>query len=126
ARGRGAGVVDMKGGLVVVAAALRALADAGCLAEVPVRFVTVGDEEVGSPESQPLIRALAKDARAGLGFESGREGDVIVTARKGTASLHVVAHGRAAHAGNHHEQGKNAIWALARFVDRVHGLTDYA
>src|SRR5439155_25261373 len=96
------------------------------LAEVPVRFVTVGDEEVGSPESQPLIRALAKDARAGLGFESGREGDVIVTARKGTASLHVVAQGRAAHAGNHHEQGKNAIWAMARFIDRVQGLTDYA
>src|SRR5690606_32280084 len=37
-----------------------------------------------------------------------------------------VAHGRAAHAGNQHEVGKNAIWSLARFVDRAQALTDYA
>jgi glutamate carboxypeptidase len=36
-----------------------------------------------------------------------------------------VAKGRAAHAGNLHHQGVNAIWALSRFVDRAQGLTDY-
>jgi glutamate carboxypeptidase len=36
-----------------------------------------------------------------------------------------VAQGRAAHAGNAHKQGANAIWALARFVDAVQMLTDY-
>jgi glutamate carboxypeptidase len=35
-----------------------------------------------------------------------------------------VAHGVAAHAGNEHEKGKNAIWALARFVDLAQRLTD--
>ena len=38
----------------------------------------------------------------------------------------VVAHGKAAHAGNNHKDGANAIWALARFVDRAQPLTDYA
>jgi glutamate carboxypeptidase len=121
----GPGVLDMKGGLVVVVAALRALSDAGALPALPVRFVSVGDEEVGSPESQPLVRATARGARAALGFESGRAGDLIVTARKGAASIAAVAHGRAAHAGNAHAQGANAIWALARFIDRVQALTDH-
>src|SRR5262249_53072292 len=35
------------------------------------------------------------------------------------------ARGKAAHAGNAHDKGANAIWALCRFVDRAQGLTDY-
>jgi glutamate carboxypeptidase len=50
----------------------------------------------------------------------------VITARKGTGALQVVARGKAAHAGNAHALGANAIWALARFVDRAQGLTDYA
>ncbi len=33
--------------------------------------------------------------------------------------------GKAAHAGNAHAEGKNAIWALARWIDAVQQLTDY-
>jgi glutamate carboxypeptidase len=33
--------------------------------------------------------------------------------------------GRAAHAGNLHHEGVNAVWALARFVDGAQQLTDY-
>jgi glutamate carboxypeptidase len=36
------------------------------------------------------------------------------------------ATGKAAHAGNAHDKGANAIWALARFIDRAQALTDYA
>jgi glutamate carboxypeptidase len=121
----GPGVLDMKGGLTVVCAALRALADAGVLAQVPVRFVSVGDEEVGSPESRPMLCEAARGACAALCFEAGRERDLIVTARKGTASVRAIAYGRSAHAGNAHAQGANAIWSLARFVDRLQSLTDY-
>jgi glutamate carboxypeptidase len=49
----------------------------------------------------------------------------VITAREGTGSVIAVARGRAAHAGNAHAAGANAIWALARFVDRVQALTDY-
>jgi glutamate carboxypeptidase len=35
------------------------------------------------------------------------------------------AEGRAAHAGNFHRDGVNAVWALARFVDAAQALTDY-
>jgi len=122
---RGPGVLDMKGGLLVAGFALLALDDAGLLAELPLRFVIVGDEEVGSPEGQRILADTAGDAVCGLVFEAGRAGDAIVTRRKGTGSIVALAKGRAAHAGNLHHQGVNAIWALSRFVDRAQGLTDY-
>lgn len=123
---RGPGVLDMKGGLVVVVEALGALARAGVLDEVAARFVIVSDEEIGSPEGRPLIQREVAGARAALVFEAGRAHDCVITARKGTGAVTVTATGRAAHAGNAHEKGANAIWALARFVDEAQALTDYA
>jgi len=125
---RGPGVLDMKGGLVVVAFALRALAEAagGLDRAVPLRVVIVSDEEVGSPEGQPIIHRAIQGCAAALVFESGRDRDAIITRRKGTGAITATAHGKAAHAGNAHAGGVNAIWALARFIDRAQQLTDYA
>jgi glutamate carboxypeptidase len=125
---RGPGVLDMKGGLVVVAFALRGLADAypgGLGALPPLRIVVVSDEEVGSPEGAGVIRRSIGGSGAALVFESGRAQDAIITRRKGTGNVSVVGQGKAAHAGNAHAEGKNAIWAVARWVDAVQQLTDY-
>lgn len=123
---RGPGVLDMKGGLVLIAFALKALHETGGLESVPgVRMAIVSDEEVGSPEGQAVIREAIAGSGSALVFESGRVGDAIVTRRKGTGAVNVAAHGKAAHAGNNHQEGKNAIWALAKFIDAAQGLTDY-
>jgi glutamate carboxypeptidase len=123
---RGPGVLDMKGGLVVVAWALRALAEtAGLDAIAPIRLVVVADEEVGSPEGQAILQREIAGAAGALVFEAGRKADAIITRRKGTGGMTAIAHGKAAHAGNNHKEGANAVWALARFVDRIQGLTDY-
>lgn len=122
---RGPGVLDMKGGLIVMSYALAALERAGLLASMPLAFVSVSDEEIGSPEGGDILRALCKDAGAALVFESGRQHDRIITRRKGTGAVNITATGKAAHAGNLHHEGINAIWALARFVDRAQRCTDY-
>lgn len=122
---RGPGVLDMKGGLVVIAFAIEALKRTLGLAAIPsLTVVLVSDEEVGSPEGQPLLARVLTGVDAALIFESGRANDAIVTERKGTGSALARAVGRAAHAGNAYWEGSNAIWALARFVDRAQRLSD--
>lgn len=125
-RAIGPGVLDMKGGLAIIRCALATLNDLGLLEKLPLTIVCVADEEVGSPSSAPHLRELAKGAAAALVFESGRAQDMIITRRKGVGAMTVIAHGKAAHAGNNHKDGANAIWALAKFVDAAQRFTDYA
>lgn len=121
---RGPGVLDMKGGLIVIAWALKAVATSVGLANIaPLRIVIVSDEEVGSPEGAPLIRNVIEGCSAALVFESGRATDAIVTERKGTGFATAKAIDKPAHAGNNYWEGVNAIWALSRFVDRAQQLS---
>ena len=119
------GVLDMKGGLAIIRTTLAAMDAAGALAKLPLVVISVADEEVGSPSSAPHLRQLATGAACALVFESGRANDMIITRRKGVGAMTVVAHGKAAHAGNNHKDGANAIWALARFVAAAQQLTSY-
>jgi glutamate carboxypeptidase len=107
----------MKGGLSLIWGVLRTFAEHGLLARLPVVVASVADEEVGSRDSRPHLEALARGAQCALVFESGRPQDAIVTRRRGTGVMQVVASGKAAHAGNAYREGANAIWALARFID---------
>lgn len=122
---RGPGVLDMKGGLAIIHTALAALAEVEALVELPLAVMSVADEEIGSPHSRSFLEDLARGAGQALVFEAGRAEDRIITRRKGTGRVRIRVIGKAAHAGNHHAEGINAIWALARFIDDCQRLTDY-
>ena len=114
----------MKGGLVVIAWALKSIASTvGLAAIAPLKVVIVSDEEVGSPEGAPLLRHVIAGSQLALVFESGRANDAIVTQRKGVGSARANATGKPAHAGNAYWEGGNAIHALSRFVDRAQALS---
>ena len=125
-RAIGPGVLDMKGGLAVIRAALAALDEVGLLAAIPVVVASVSDEEIGSVDSRPHLEAAGRDAACALVFESGRVNDAVVTRRRGTGAVRVSVTGRAAHAGNAHKEGVNAIWAISLVVDAAQKLTEYA
>ncbi len=122
----GPGVLDMKSGLTSILFALDAIRTTELWSTLRVRVVVVTDEEVGSPSSAALHKALAAKTTDALVFEAGRDADLIVTARKGSGGFMLLARGRAAHAGNKHEDGVNAIHALALAIPQVEALTDYA
>ena len=65
---QGPGVFDMKGGLVQMIFALRALQAFGFRPPAESVVLINSDEEIGSPDSTPLIRRLA---RRGAGLRPG-------------------------------------------------------
>lgn len=125
---RGPGVLDMKSGLSAMLFALDAVRSTApdFFAELPVRVIVVSDEEVGSPSSSRLYAKLAPLISEALVFECGRAEDGIVTSRKGGGRYVIEATGRGAHAGLSHDEGVNAIAALAHVIEPIEALTDYA
>lgn len=120
----GPGVLDMKGGIVVSIAAIKALKDNGHLKR-PIIFLATSDEETGSHTSRELIEALAKEAALVLVLEPGLPDGALKTWRKGVGIYQVRVKGRAAHAGGAHEEGRNAIEEMAHQVLAIQKMTDY-
>jgi glutamate carboxypeptidase len=118
----GPGVFDMKCGLVQAVWALRLLRELD-LPRPAVRLFLNGDEEIGSPVSQPYVERLSEDAVATLVCEAaaGPEG-ALKTARKGGGIFEVTVDGVESHAGLDPERGASAVHALAELVTRIVAL----
>jgi glutamate carboxypeptidase len=125
-RAYGPGAEDMKGGAYIALAALRQLSREGRRTFLPVRHLIVSDEEMGSPTAREHIEREAARARYVLVTEPARSGGKVVTARKGVAQFTITATGRAAHAGVEHHLGRSAIREIARQVEVLEAMTDYA
>jgi glutamate carboxypeptidase len=110
----GPGVADMKGGIAVMLAALKAIEASRVASQVGYEVVINSDEEVGSLASADLLARAAAGKRAALTYEPAALPDgTLAGARPGSGNFALVVRGRSAHAGRNPEDGRNAILAAA-------------
>jgi glutamate carboxypeptidase len=122
---RGPGVFDMKGGLVQLILAIKAMQELGLDPEIlPVVFVNA-DEEIGSRTSTRYIRSLARISNRALVLEPalGEDGR-LKTERKGIGRFTVTVHGKAAHAGLDPAGGASAILELSHVIQKLFAMND--
>ena len=116
----GPGVADMKGGIAVMLAALKAVETAPGAGQLGYEVVINSDEEVGSPGSATLLQQAAQGKKAALIYEPAALPDgTLAGARPGSGNFSIFIQGRSAHAGRNPEDGRNAIVAAADLALRL-------
>jgi glutamate carboxypeptidase len=119
----GPGVADMKGGLAVMLAALKAIEPSEGARDIGYEVIINSDEEVGSLGSAPLLAEAARGKQAALTYEPSALPDgTLAGARPGSGNYSFVVHGRSAHAGRNPEDGRNALLAAADLALRLDSL----
>ncbi len=123
---RGPGTIDMKGGIVIMLQAMKALEEIGVLDDLHVTVILMGDEEKsGRPLSMArrhLIEA-AKAADIALGFENGdSDPKTAVIARRGWTGWMLEVNGRPAHSSQIFQPavGVGAAYELSRILYRFY------
>jgi len=123
----GPGVLDMKGGIVVLLYSLYALmkADPSLYQTLNLTLLFNSEEEILSPTSTPYVIREAQAADTVCVFEPARPEGQVVIKRKGAGKYYLTVHGKAAHAGSQPEMGISAIEELARTILELHALNDF-
>jgi glutamate carboxypeptidase len=121
----GQGVIDMKGGLVLISSILgdlknrkKDIKDVGILIN--------DDEETGSFYSKTAMQEITKTAKGLLVFEPGLSNGALVKSSSGVKWIEIRVKGKAAHAGLEHRLGVNACVNLSQIINRISMITDYS
>lgn len=113
----GPGVADMKGGIAVMLAALKAAEASEAGTSLGYEVIINSDEEVGSLGSAALIAEAARGKKAALTYEPSALPDgTLAGARPGSGNFAITIRGRSAHAGRNPEDGRNAVAAAAHLT----------
>ena len=118
-------MVDMKACLVCCLYALKALHELALPGLPGITVFMSGDEEKGSEAVRADIENEGRKSDWALVVEGSRPGKAVVTRRKGNAYLRVTARGKAAHAGNEPQIGRNAVVELAHKIARLDELNNF-
>lgn len=117
----GPGVYDMKGGDVVIVAALEALAANGALDDTTITVALIGDEEKpGKPVevSRAALIEAAKQSDIALGFEPGMGEAEVSIARRGSSGWRAKVTAPGGHSsGIGGAIGYGAVYEAARFLE---------
>lgn len=115
----GRGACDMKGGIVSMFYAQRALKECGVKLNGRLVLALVPDEETGGERGSAWLAKEGLLGREGIGMLTAEPTSGIVwNANRGAITLRVDALGKSAHVGLQH-QGENAFEAMHAVVDRL-------
>lgn len=120
----GPGILDMKGGIVIALAAVKALVQAGIATSLPVTMLFNSDEEIGSPSTRSLIEEEASRHRYVLIPEPARRSGAVVVGRHAVARYKLVTRGKSSHAGLRLNEGRSAIQEMAHQVIAIDRLSE--
>jgi glutamate carboxypeptidase len=120
----GPGIFDMKSGAYIAFYAFQHLVRSGLVTPLPLTFLYIPEEEIGSPTSRQVIEDTARRNKYVLVTEPAH-GGLCCTARKGVLHANIKVHGRPAHAGSRHQDGRSALRELAHHIIALEALTDY-
>ncbi|MCS1350243.1 M20/M25/M40 family metallo-hydrolase [Mechercharimyces sp. CAU 1602] len=121
----GPGVIDMKGGLVMMLDLAERLNQTDSELASKVRIVINDDEETGSVYSKSILKELTKDLSYALVLEPGLPDGSVVTAHMGVRWLQIDVKGKAAHAGMEPQQGIDACTEAAYKMTKMVKMTNY-
>lgn len=117
----GQGVNDMKGGDVLIIAALKALQKQGLLKDVNITIYLTGDEEnAGTPKevTRGDFIERAKQHDIALGFETATGMGIVATARRGASGWKLVTEGKQGHSsGVFGAAGYGSIYEAVRIIN---------
>jgi glutamate carboxypeptidase len=125
-RAHGPGVGDEKGGVVNAITALQILHDLHLRNYATITLLLDTSEELGSPGSTKLIKALAAQSDVEFNMEPGDPPDALTVWRKGGTHILIRVKGRAAHAGMVPENGRNAATELVHQLAALNGAFPHA
>ena len=118
----GRGSCDMKGGIVAMLYAIRALKKIGAELNGRIRLTLVPNEETGGAGGSAWLAREGLLGRNGVGMLLAEPtSGVIWNANRGAISLRVQVFGKSAHVGLQH-QGVNAFERMHRVVARLQAL----
>ena len=118
----GRGSCDMKGGIVAMLYAMRALAEYGVALGGKIGLMLVPDEETGGARGSAWLAKEGLLGRGGIGMLTAEPtSGVVWHANRGAISLHVEVRGKSAHVGLQH-RGENAFEYMHRVVERLLAL----
>jgi len=120
----GPGVGDMKGGLVVIIYALKALHHVGVLRELEISTIFNSDEEIGSKYSRPIMEREREKAAMCLVTECAGLENQIVISRNGKMGARMNSFGKPQHVSVGNHEKSSAILEAARKIIDIEALND--
>ncbi|MEQ1827799.1 MAG: hydrolase [Pirellula sp.] len=124
---RGPGVIDAKGGIVVMRWALLAAHKYLDLSKLGITVLLTPDEEIGSPATSRLWPEIANEHAFAMLFEPTMADGSMVSHRKGTGTFTILVRGQAAHSGRNFHAGRNALVHASKVaiaLDQLNGLQE--